>query len=74
MTVAELRRLDVNELTGAEAIALTYVLDGLKTGKLSSGDKSRRDVTRRLDGPDDDSRGAPDVTLLRSANTLQAGP
>lgn len=57
MPLSKLEKLDRpasrKKLTMAENIALTYALDALTTGgsAKSSGDKSRRDVLDRVDGP-----------------------
>lgn len=53
LSVGELRALKAreDELTAADALAVTYALDALTTGKLSSGHFSRRDVLDRVDGP-----------------------
>lgn len=50
MGLAQLENIDLNKLTVAEAIAVTYLLDSLTTGSFSTGAKSREAVTQRLDG------------------------
>ena len=52
MTIPELKILweNMDKLTGAEAIALTMVIDSLKTGSFTTGAKSRDAVLDRLDG------------------------
>lgn len=56
MTLPELKALDKETMTGADAIAFTYIMDSLTTGSFSTGAKSRDAVTTRLDG-DGDKKG-----------------
>ena len=53
LTLPELEKLysHPDKLTGAEAVALTILMDALKTGVRTTGHHSREQLLERLDGP-----------------------